>query len=82
MKGIQYTIRGIPEELDTALREEAAAYGKSLNSLLMEKLASSCQLEEKEKTNGLEAFAGCMEEDSTFDEAMKEFERVDPEDWP
>ncbi|MBK1882965.1 hypothetical protein JIN85_11100 [Luteolibacter pohnpeiensis] len=83
MKGKQYTIRGISEQLDHALREEAARYGKSLNALLIDKLSDSCKLSPERKTNGLEKFAGCMEPDPDFDAAIKEFDRVDAEldDW-
>lgn len=38
MNGIQYTVRGVPPELDAELRREARATGKSLNSLVVETL--------------------------------------------
>jgi hypothetical protein len=38
MNSIQYTIRGIPEELDRHLREDARAADKSLNRLIIERL--------------------------------------------
>ncbi len=81
MKGIQYTIRGVPEKLDNALREEAASAGKSLNALLVEKLAQSSRLTDEPWTNGLEEFSGCMEPDPGFDEAIKEFDQIHPDDW-
>ena len=81
MKGVQYTIRGIPEELDNALREEAAKYGKSLNTLLIEKLSDSAATPVNPPTNGLEKFAGTWVDDPDFDEAMKGHEIVHPEEW-
>ncbi len=81
MKGVQYTIRGVPEEVDTKLREEAAQFGKSLNTLLIEKLSGPAQREAKPWTNGLEAFAGTWIEDPSFDEAMEAHEIVHPEEW-
>ncbi len=81
MSGKQYTIRGIPDELDAVLREEAAQYGKSLNALLVEKITASSAISERPWTNGLEKFIGCMEPDAGFDEVMKDFERVDPGEW-
>jgi plasmid stability protein len=36
---MQYTIRGIPERLDTVLRERARAEGKSLNAIALDALA-------------------------------------------
>ncbi len=81
MGGIQYTVRGISEELDAVLREEAAQYGKSLNSLLIEKITAASAITNKPWTNGLEKFIGCMDPDPGFDAAMKDFERVDPGEW-
>jgi hypothetical protein len=81
MSGIQYTIRGVPEELDTVLRQEAAEYGKSLNSLLIDKIAESCKLQQIPRTNGLEKFAGTWIDDPEFDEAMKDHDIVHPQEW-
>lgn len=39
MNTIQYTVRGVPPELDTALRREARTSGKTLNALVVETLA-------------------------------------------
>jgi hypothetical protein len=36
---IQYTLRGVPRELDRALRARAAATGKSVNRVALEALA-------------------------------------------
>jgi hypothetical protein len=38
MESIQYTIRGIPEELDRKLRQEARETGTSVNKLVLETL--------------------------------------------
>jgi hypothetical protein len=38
MSGIQYTIRGVPPELDARLRQEARTTGKTLNALVVETL--------------------------------------------
>ena len=38
MKGIQYTVRGIPEDLDAELRKEARATGRTLNAVVVETL--------------------------------------------
>jgi hypothetical protein len=38
MSGIQYTVRGVPEQLDAELRREARATGRSLNALVVETL--------------------------------------------
>jgi hypothetical protein len=38
MGSIQYTVRGVPPELDAELRREARATGKTLNGLVVETL--------------------------------------------
>jgi hypothetical protein len=38
MKSMQYTIRGIPPEVDACLRKRAREEGKSLNALVVEVL--------------------------------------------
>ncbi len=38
MNSIQYTIRGVPPDLDTELRREVRATGKTLNGLVVETL--------------------------------------------
>ncbi len=82
MKGIQYTIRGIPEELDTVLREEAAVYGKSLNALLIEKLLDSIEtVGVVRKHDDLDSFAGCLKPDDEFETALNEQRQIDLEDW-
>lgn len=39
MSSIQYTVRGVPPNLDAELRNEAKATGKTLNALVVETLA-------------------------------------------
>jgi hypothetical protein len=38
MNSIQYTVRGVPPELDAELRREAHTTGKTLNSVVVETL--------------------------------------------
>jgi hypothetical protein len=38
MSSIQYTVRGVPPDLDAKLRREARTTGKTLNSLVVETL--------------------------------------------
>ncbi|HST55512.1 MAG TPA: hypothetical protein VLJ42_06415 [Solirubrobacteraceae bacterium] len=38
MNRIQYTVRGVPANLDAELRREASASGKTLNALVVETL--------------------------------------------
>jgi hypothetical protein len=41
MSTIQYTIRGVPPEIDTKLRRLASLRNQSLNQIVLDKLASS-----------------------------------------
>jgi hypothetical protein len=41
MSGIQYTVRGVPLDLDAELRREAKTTGKTLNALVVETLAQA-----------------------------------------
>jgi len=38
MSSIQYTVRGVPQDLDAELRREAKTTGKTLNALVVETL--------------------------------------------
>jgi hypothetical protein len=41
MRSIQYTVRGIPAELDAELRKEARATGRTLNAVVVETLGQA-----------------------------------------
>ena len=61
---------------------EAAKYGKSLNTLLIDKLSEACQISPKPFINhDFDEFAGAWQPDPGFDEALKDFDRIDPDDW-
>lgn len=80
MKSKQYTIRAVPDRIDRALRQRAKAEGKSLNAVILEVLQQSVNgLEQPKKNHDLDEFIGTWVEDPAFDEAMKEFEKIDEE---
>jgi hypothetical protein len=79
---LQYTIRGIPPEIDRALREQALQNGRSLNDVVVEALRRGAGVDlPKQPNNDLLRFAGTWVEDPAFDEAMKDFERLDEDLW-
>lgn len=83
MKSKQYTIRGISESLDEALRKEATASRTSLNTLLIEKLSQSCRLGNGEKVNhDFDEWVGCLPPDPELEAALKDQRTIDPTDWP
>jgi hypothetical protein len=76
---VQYTIRGIPPEVDRVLRRRAAQRKQSLNRLIVEELTSA--------TTGLRKradftdVAGKWTPDPAFDEILASQRRIDPDKW-
>jgi hypothetical protein len=82
MKSRQYTIRSIPERVDRELRKRAKAEGKSLNAVVLQVLEEAAVAPDRPKRNeNLRKFFGTWVEDPAFDEAMKDFEKIDEELW-
>ncbi len=78
----QYTIRSIPESVDTALRQRAKRESKSLNAVAIEALARGLELDvNRIEHTDLDDLIGAWEEDPAFDKAVAEFERIDPDAW-
>lgn len=80
MKSNQYTIRQVPPHLDEALRRKAKRKGLSLNQVLLDSLAESVG-EEATRYHDLDNLAGTWKTDKAFDDAMKAFDKIDPNDW-
>ena len=79
---IQYTIRGVPEHVDHALREQAARYGKSLNQVAVEAIEGGLGLSSGERRfHDLDDLAGTWVHDPEFDAAIEVMDRIDPELW-
>jgi len=79
---IQYTVRGIPRELDEALRREAKQEGISLNKAVIQ------AIEEGLKRSGVEVLnhdfddlIGTWVDDPEFDKIIEEMDVIDPEMW-
>ncbi len=78
MTNQQYTIRAVPPAINQALRQKALRESKSLNTVALEALALGLNLEcEPFVNHDFDDFIGTWEEDPGFDEAMKEFSRID-----
>jgi plasmid stability protein len=79
---MQYTLRNIPEALDTALRRRARQQGKSLNEVTLEALARGLGLSsEPVRFRSLRDLAGRWEEDPDFDRAITEQHQIDKGLW-
>lgn len=85
MKSIQkkqYTIRNLPDPLDSALRRKAKESGKSLNEVVIETLSrGSGFTEEAPVHHDLDALIGSWEEDPAFEEALRLQDDIDPDLW-
>jgi hypothetical protein len=79
---MQYTIRDIPKPVDAALRRKARREAKSLNTVAIEALkAGSGVAEEPVHYHDLDALAGSWKEDSAFDQAIADQDKVDERLW-
>lgn len=76
---VQYTIRGIPPEVDRVLRRRAAQRKQSLNRLIVDELTAA--------TTGLRKradfadLAGKWTADPSFDEILATQRQIDPDKW-
>ncbi len=76
---LQYTIRGVPAEVDRALRKKAAWRNQSLNQVILDEL-SAATLGSAQKADFKE-FVGQWTPDPQFDEIIKSQRRIDRENW-
>jgi len=79
---MQYTLRNVPEGLDTALRRRAREESKSLNESALEALARGVGYSgEVVRQRELRDLAGRWEEDPEFDQAISDQHTIDPDLW-
>lgn len=78
-RAIQYTIRGVPQEVDRALREKAARKKKSLNEVILEELAGATTT--KKRYADFSAIVGKWTPDPEFDEIIASQRQIDWEKW-
>ena len=79
---MQYTIRKVPNTLDTVLRRWAREQGKSLNEVAIEAMARGAGLTGRTvRQRDLQDIAGTWREDDAFDRARAAHEVIDAELW-
>ena len=64
---VQYTIRGIPRDVDRELRHKAKERGISLNQLLLEELVKATGV-----YRSVKSIAGKWKDDPAFDRALQD----------
>jgi hypothetical protein len=75
---VQYTIHGVPREVDQALRRKARARHVSLNELLVEELSRAAQIPADRSFRSLKWLAGRWETDPDFERVLHEQRVIDP----
>ena len=80
---MQYTVRNVPDYLDSVLRGAAREQGKSLNEVAIEALARGAGLSEGQlPRRNLADIAGTWADDPAFDSALAAQDTVDESMWP
>ena len=77
--GTQYTIRGVPPEVDGALRLRARQRKQSLNQLLVDELTAATV--GARKRGDFRDVVGNWVPDPGFDEILAAQRKIDPEKW-
>jgi len=78
----QYTIRGVPIEVDRALRKAAKSESKSLNQVALEALLRAAGLSPDGVVfHDLDWLKGTWVEDPAFDEAIADQRKIDEDMW-
>jgi hypothetical protein len=78
---MQYTIRGITPQVDTAARERAEAEGKSLNDVVLEALVNGLGLSEDIVRRDLSDIVGTWKKDGALEAALAARDRVEGGLW-
>jgi len=81
-KCMQYTVRNVPDYLDSALRSAAREQGKSLNEVMLEALAQGVGLNAvRHPQRDMGDIAGTWQNDPAFDRALAEQDTIDEAMW-
>ena len=76
---IQYTIRGVPPEVDRVLRRKAARHKQSLNQLILDELAKTAV--GAAQRADFSDLVGRWTPDPGFDEIMAAQRQIDLDKW-
>ncbi len=78
-KSVQYTIRGVPKEVDHLLRNKAAKQNQSLNQVIIDELTTAV-IGHQRKAD-FSDLVGRWTPDPAFDEIVASQRQIDPEEW-
>jgi len=76
---VQYTIRGVPREVDLALRRKAKQRNQSLNRVVLDELLGATS--GKRERADFSVLVGRWTPDPAFDEVIAAQRRIDRDKW-
>ena len=76
---LQYTVRGIPPEVDRIFREKAAQRKQSLNQVILDELTVSAV--GRQRRADFSDLVGQWTPDPAFDDILAAQRRIDPSKW-
>jgi hypothetical protein len=76
---VQYTVRGVPREVDVALRRKAATRKVSLNQMIVEELSEA--VTGARKRADFSDLVGQWTPDAAFDEILASGRQIDRGKW-
>lgn len=76
---IQYTVRGVPSEIDHILRKKAAERKQSLNQVILDELAAATI--GRPRRADFSQFVGAWIPDPAFDEVISSQRQIDWDKW-
>ena len=80
MHAVQYTVRGVPAEVDLALRDRARIQNISINQVILEELTKAV-IGRRQMTD-FSDLVGRWHADKAFDEINTQSQRtIVPDDW-
>jgi len=79
--GVQYTIRGVPRDVDKVLRRKAKQRGVSLNRLLVEEISAAGGGGKPQRLRSLGDLGGVWQDDPEFERILSEQRRIDNSLW-
>jgi hypothetical protein len=79
---MQYTLRGIPRQIDSALRRRAKRENKTLNQVALEAMAEGLGVqEESRKRRSVDDLLGSRKRDPDLEAALEDQRPIDPDLW-
>jgi len=76
---VQYTVRGVPAEVDRALRDRAERQNISINQVILDELTKATV--GRKQIADFSDLVGKWQPDKSFDEIVQSQRTIDADDW-